>query len=308
MKRFIWTGFFILAIALLPACGSADDPAGGPDVDVAPVTPEVAAPTDTPDAALFEPTMMPTELPPSAAARDVAEVHPCVQEYRRMLIGYDGDVPFSTEVAYELSEFLKESRPECVEQGWNPFFAPDAVCSGGFVAEIRLSSLLTGRQTSGSKPHALPTSRDSQGDILVHFTRLPLRESSGCWHYRALFEDWGWAGGGISGVDRPAFPVCDGLLKDRIASLLPHEFSHVRVDRLIQEIRQEFSEECASLTWSLRPVLKSHRDCGLPLDTGMVADGTLVVNWDREYRPSDNSVCWVLRPGSDAWEFYYRQR
>ena len=37
------------AHALLPACGSADDPAGGDDVvDVTVVTPEVAVPTDTP--------------------------------------------------------------------------------------------------------------------------------------------------------------------------------------------------------------------------------------------------------------------
>ena len=187
---------------------------------------------------------------------------------------------------------------------------PTRSAPGGSVAEMTLAFGLTRRQTSGSRPQALPTSRDSKGNILVHFIRLPLVETRGCWYYRAEYEDWGWNQEGIDyGVDRLNFPACDALLQERIAVLLPHEFSQGRVEDAIRDVRLELPEECSSPAWSLRPEgLRADRDCGVPGKTGITPEGGLVVHWDRERRPPDNSVCWVLWPGADAWQPYYRQR
>ena len=260
----------------------------------------------TPDfSRLALPTVTPV-LPEASVEPEFPEGLSCVQQYRLMLVNYDGRAPFGLQVAYDLSESLKEYRPECLTQGWNPVFNPSVVCTSGSVAKVRLTSGLTRRLTSGSKPQALATTRDSSGNMLIHFTRLPMEHARGCWYYRSDDDAWAWVvdGGGF-GVDLPRFPACDGLLQELLASLPAHEFSMLEIARMLDEVRLLTPEDCSSPLWGLFPDSGSHEDCGVPGDTGLTDDGVFVVTWNEEYPPSDYAVCWVLRPSANAWEFFY---
>ena len=253
---------------------------------------------------------------PTLAAKTPVPEHPgmfwegeilsCADQYRRMLIEYDGRVPFGVEVAWSLSEELKDLRPGCVDEGWNPLFDPGVACLSGSVAGISISPGLTRRLNSVAHPMALPTGRDGQGNILVHFERLPLVDGPGCWYYNSAGQAWAWSVLGDSlGVDRPRFPACSRLLRSLTAAVADEDFGSVHVARALDEVRRQLPAGCGSILWNPFPGPGSHEDCGVSGDTGLNDDGYLVITWHPGYLPADGSVCWTLAPGSSSWEFFY---
>ena len=249
---------------------------------------------------------LPAALPPPTTPAEAPEEPPsCVDQYRRMLLDYDGRLHFGAEVAWSLSEELKELRPDCVESGWNPVLDTGLACVSSSVAGLDISPGLTRRLHSVAPPRALPTGRDERGNILVHFKRVPLVDRPGCWYYNSARRAWAWSVSGVdSGVDRPRFPVCDRLLRELAASA-GGDFGPVDVARALDEARRQLPAECGSLLWNPFPESGSHRDCGVPGVTGRSGDGALVITWHPDYLPADGSVCWVLPMDSGSWKFFY---
>ena len=292
---------------------------------VYPVVPGVHRYVDTGGRLVFpSPTLVPTPSPrptrdfsrllstpePTAESTPVpaggrAELPSCVEQYRRMLLDYDGRLVFGAEVAWSLSEELKELRPDCVESGWNPVLDTGLTCVPGSIAGVDISLGLTRRLHSVALPRALPTGRDDRGNILVHFKRVPLVDRAGCWYYNSARMAWAWWVAGVgSGVDRPRFPVCDQRLRELAASD-GGDFGPVHVARALDEARRQLSVECGSPLWKPFPESGSHSDCGVPGITGRNDDGALVITWHPDYLPADGSVCWVFLPDSGSWKFFY---
>ncbi len=273
----------------------------------APPTP-VPTPSPRPVRDLAQIFSTPDAPPPTmttAPAEPPEEPPSCVDQYRRMLLDYDGRLLFGAEVAWSLSEDLKRLRPDCVESGWNPVLDTGVACVSGSVAGVDISLGLTRRIHSVAPPRALPTGRDDRGNVLVHFKRVPLFDRSGCWYYNSARRAWAWSVSGFDeGIDRPRFPVCDKLLRELAASD-GDDFGPVHVARALDEARRQLPAECGSLLWNPFPESGSHRDCGVPGVTGRNDDGALVITWHPDYLPADGSVCWALPLDSGSWKFFY---
>ena len=292
---------------IVPGVHRYVDP-GGRLVFPSPTPVPTRAPRPTRDfARIFSTPEAPAAATPVPAGVREAPLS-CVDQYRRMLLDYDGRLLFGAEVAWSLSEELKGLRPDCVESGWNPVLDTGLACVSGSVAGVDISPGLTRRLHSVALPRALPTGRDDRGNVLVHFERSPLADRPGCWYYNSARRTWAWSVSGVdSGVDRPRFPVCDELLRDLAASAASADgrFGPVDVARALDEARRQLPAECGSLLWNPFPESGSHRDCGVPGVTGRNGDGALVITWHPDYLPADGSVCWALPLDSGSWKFFY---
>ena len=247
---------------------------------------------------------------PGDGAVEVAEpgdeIRSCTSHYRQMLIDYRGRVLFGSHVALLLSRELRDLRPDCVEQGWEPRFEANVVCGFGKVAGMRISNALTWQSHSLASSRALPTARDGRGNILVHFARLPLVDQRGCWYYSASRKAWAWKiSGGDSAIDRPEFPVCDHRLQELLSASTDEDFGPLQVARALDEVRLQMSARCGSSLWDIFPASGSHEDCGVAGNTGLNPLGFLVITWHEDHIPADGAVCWALPPGSTGWQFFY---
>ncbi len=244
------------------------------------------------------------------AAVRAAELDPgqlgCTDYYRRMLIDYQGRESFGPSVAYSISDRLVAIRDDCAAAGWAPEFSFNRVCLGYEVAGITLSSGLV--RTVGEVPReeARGTGRDESGNILVHFARMSLADGLGCWYYQASSQQWAWVVYGEgNGVDLPQFPACNGLLRDLLAERREYAGGGAAgIARAIDRTRFDGYGVCSDSLWNLFPVKSGSKLCGVQSDTGITADGSLVVNWHAEYPPAGGDVCWVLRSGRSEWEVY----
>ena len=277
-------------------------PAPTPALSPAPSPSSVPSLVPSQDGLVASLASTPTPEPPGMLWQ--GDVPSCVDLYRRMLVGYDGRIPFGAEVAWSLSEEFRNMDAGCADEGWDPLFDAGVVCERGSIAGVRISPGLTRRLNSIAHPKALPTGRDSKGNILVHFRRLPLGDGAGCWYYNSARRVWAWTVLGVeSGVDRPRFPDCDALLLSLIAASADEGFGPLHVARALDEAGLRSPGRCVPPLWSPFPFSGSHEDCGVSGGTLLQDDGLLVVSWHPDYRPADGSVCWVLDSGS--WEFFY---
>ena len=133
-----------------------------------------ASPT-VPPAATADPTVAPTEILASNAVRVLQRS--CVEDFRQMLLDYDGD-EFDAEVVRRLSDEFTGLRPGCLEQGWDPEFPIEPeVCLRTDSMGSRLSYK---RNPRSELVYLLPTMRtepsllDGSFELQVHFTRIPL--------------------------------------------------------------------------------------------------------------------------------------
>ena len=187
------------------------------------------------------------------------ETFTCRDDYRLMPIGYDGRIPFGAEVAWSLSEELKKRRPGCVEEGWDALPDTGVTCPSGAVAGVRISPGLTRRSNSVSHPEALPTGRDEQGNILLHFRAGSPGGPSGLLvSTSSARQVWAWSVlGGESGVDRRRFPECNRLLRSLVETAASGgDFGPVHALRAMDEVRAEMPAGCGSALWGVFPVLR----------------------------------------------------
>ena len=227
------------------------------------------APTPAPRPALdlrsFEPgpTPAPSPAPEFAreplsfwAGRDIDPVSlSCRDRYREMLIAHGGRTPFGPEVAQSLSEELLSNRPECLEEGWSPEFGLERVCVRDTVGGVRIRPGLIHSAGVWSPAQAVGTGRDGEGNILLHFQKLPLKGTRGCWYYLAGGRSWSWfAAGEGGGVDPRIFPECDALLRARVLDGLSPGLGPVDVARAIDEVRGVRGDGCPAGQWACIPV------------------------------------------------------
>ena len=151
---------------------------------------------------------------------------PCIEDFRLMLLNYDGPEEFGPEVAERLSEEFVERREDCAAQGWNPGFprvpaganyfdyslnfrypcyTENTIFDGTkypWSDEMRLEygfyyprpevRVRVGRLTPTKRLH----SEESEVTrVLIHFDPLPFKPDSwGCWFGRIKFDsrEWWW--------------------------------------------------------------------------------------------------------------------
>ena len=241
------------------------------------------------------------------AGRDVPAVSlSCRDRYREMLIAYDGRVPFGPEAAAELSRELVSNRPECLEEGWSPDFDLERVCVTSTVGGVRIRKGLVYSSSAWDEAAALGTGRDVDGNILVHFRKLPLDDARGCWYYLASEKSWSWfVSGEGGGVDPSIFPACDALLRAVLLEDLSPGIGALDVARAIDDVRTELGEGCPARLWDLYPRAGGYGFCALDSPTGLSDDGSLVLNWQLAHPASGGALCWVWTLSDAVWREYY---
>lgn len=232
----------------------------------------------------------------------------CRDRYREMLIAYSGRVPLGPEVAGQLSDELLRNRPECGLEGWAPEFSLERVCVRSTVGGIRLSPALVHSGGPWDAAQAVGSRRDRSGNILLHFGRMPLEESRGCWYYQASGRLWSWfVSGRGGGVDVRIFPRCDGLLRAMVLDRLSPDTGVLEVARAIDRVRAQEPEGCPEGLWDPYPASAPQGGCGLEAPTGLTPRGALVINWQPGHLASGDAVCWVWNPGGAGWSEHYSQ-
>lgn len=231
----------------------------------------------------------------------------CNDAYRELLKGYSGRAVFSARIAEQMAEELLEQRSDCGEEGWSPLFRLGRVCTQSSVAGVRLPNSLLRYEGTLNIPRSVGTSMDPDGNLLVHFEKMPLSEGRGCWFYQAHSMRWAWFAKGVGvGVDGAKFPRCEARLRELVA-----EGARVGVvdgywvARWVDEVRSWDVRGCPEEFWKPYASDSGHEDCGEGWSTGVIQDGRIVVNWQEGFRVSSGAVCWVLSPGGVEWEEYF---
>ena len=227
----------------------------------------------------------------------------CVDQFRRMVVSYEGREPFGPEVAGGLSDELLMMRPDCAEQKWSPEFGLEPVCVQDKVAGKRLPGGLLRREGELGHASALSTRKDGVGNVVLHFDRVPFEDTRGCWVFTKFDARWAWAVSGVgSGIDGPRFPWCEQALREKVVGLGDGAGS-LDVARGIEEVRSELGGRCHREAWDLFPQDGGHAQCGGEV-TGWTGKDLLVVNWQIEHPASGGVVCWVYVPGTGEWLDY----
>ena len=248
------------------------------------------------------------------AVRDVVEeVEPdiesldCNGAYRELLKGYSGDSVFGATVAEGIAETLLERRADCASDGWSPVFKLGRVCTQRSVGGVGLPNGLLRYEGSLGVPRSVGTVRDGEGNLLVHFEKLPLGEGRGCWFYEVRTRRWAWFAEGVGkGVDVAKFPRCEAGLRQLVVDGAEGgEVDSHRVAQWIDEVRLRDPVGCPEEFWNPYASNDGHQDCGEGWGTGVIPDGRIVVNWREGFRVGSGAVCWVVSPGGTEWEEYF---
>ena len=241
-------------------------------------------------------------------------VLPCEKQFRRMLIDYDGRVPFGPEVVSELSERLGELRPDCLDGGWAPEFGLGVQCLGVSVGGMRIGDgFIRWEGSIKKRAKVFSTRRDGGGDILVHFEKLPFLGEGGCWYYEVRSRSWGWVvvapDGLYGGRDFPEFPLCEAYLKQVLWESWQKggsgDLDARGVARGVARVRLDIPGECGTRLWSVFPKVGPQEGCLLEGPTGDLQGTALVVNWHDDFPASDGAVCWVLSVDDGEWVPFY---
>ena len=244
----------------------------------------------------------------------------CTDQFRALIVNYDGAESFGPEVARRLSDDMVAERPECLAEGWSPGFAQVQVCRRVRVTgEVGSGVPNTFRVNHLGRKVLAPTLKDGAfGYVLLHFIKLPLSDKPGCWFYRPDVRKWYWneripRGGvagsnaddyrdGESGVEPVNFHQCDSLLGILIPKMMAvgDELDTLMVAVAIDRVRLLVPEQCSGVDplgryfWRIYPQAFPQVGCAIEAPTGAVADGRFVINWAEGYSDADGSPCWVL--------------
>ena len=292
--------------------GEGSDGAGSDLTESAPTGTPAPAPTATPE-------LRPQAGPPGPAAQFIELPEgwvqwSCDQQLRRELEAWAGDVEdFDVVLVSELAEQVA-ARADCLAQGWAPEFDFHSGCAGIYrsIDGVEISPELRRLRFETKDPFWGPTARDSGGNMVVHFRKLPREEVSGCWYYYASDLTWLWSGPDPAGPGRREgrepypFPECDYMLRRHLAGFDGLEFGVADAARLMDRVRTDHPAQCGHAAWNAFPQREPREICEPQLDTGFDSTGELLaLNWHPDYPARDGSVCWVLERAEGVWHDYY---
>ena len=304
------------------------------------VLPQVHSPDHTPG---------PTEITlPEEIIREalVLSSPSCIDDFRQMLLNYDGVEEFGPEVAGKISDRLVGRRPDCLEQGWAPVFGiePD-IC-----VDIKVGGYKVGFNEGKYGAYRLkPTMRNIRKMphvhvqyMLVHFKEFPFLEPvdgvmpgpgqfvGGCWYYEGLADGggrWYWNkylyelrprddGKGLfpkkllgyfdTGVDQASFPHCERLLRSLLEVMVSEGVSLDTYGVAGAIDRVREMEPGCNAAWGLFPAVHPAPGCPGSLPTGSQADGSLVVNWERSFPDAFGGSACWVLSPEGEWGFYAR--
>ena len=193
----------------VPAQTAPPAATGSPGAGAATSVSPTALPTVPPTAATAGPTVAPTEVLASNAVRVLQRS--CPEDFRQVLLDYDGEAEFDAEIVRQLSGEFTGLRPDCLEEGWDPEIPDEPeVC---LTTDDLSSSLSYKKNPRSALTYLHPTMRevtDRFGEVIrlqVHFTRIPLlsmvpsdllrvplrpgESVGGCWLYEGPPEGGG---------------------------------------------------------------------------------------------------------------------
>ena len=313
------TRAFIIAVLTLSlfiaACGGGDPAETSVPTDVpatltpppatvapAPTTPPVA--TEAPGEGAATPespaasaavahtaaAQVPTEAPTEVVASNAVYVlqRSCPEDFRQMLLDYDGVEEFGAEVVSRLSDEFTQLRSDCLAEGWDPEFPTDPeVCVAGGTLEQGISYKKNRRSPLTYLRSTMIRAAGRFSDdvqLQVHFSRVPLLSMvpavmlpvnpgeviGGCWSYVGSTDGGGRWVQSLIKYQSSSLPE-GGVLRDR---------DWLRI-ALNENLRYSYPE-CDSL---LQAVISTQLDSGLELD----ASG--ILGLVEEVRVSADGVC-----------------
>ena len=242
-------------------------------------------------------------MPPTLVAANIQfHSESCVEHYQALLVDHPGDSLYP-EDALGIAESLLKTRAECANDGFHPEIDLEIACKGYLVGGVPLPPTLTvGSQIAGNL-RAGGTARDSRGNMLVHFRRLPDQAAPGCWYYSANSRTWSWTAVNVgAGLYRPDHSRCDAKLRGLLVSSASNLERVAQIADLVELVRTE-DELCGVQGWYPYPAVASVSECGESSSTGWRDEGVLVLNWQENHRPYDQRACWLFDPdlGEKGW-------
>ena len=234
---------------------------------------------------------------------------PCADEYRRMLLRYEGREEFGVPVVERLWHEFLELRPECAAEGGELEAAKSSVCANSPFGESTKGSYFTEMLYSGTDWPA----------VYVNFLKMPFDGRLGCW-IRDRGDYWRWLAmepipGKIPeqvrhrnwreaerGVFQDPYPACDELLRIMLPRVAAARggLDTAAVAAAVDRVNDLVPDDCASHRWELYPQDEPHAECEVQSPTGPLPEGGYVIHWEDPSIEASGRPCWVMGeiPGS----------
>ena len=249
----------------------------------------------------------------------------CTEGFWSMLDSFEPPEALDFVVVQNLNAQFMESRPDCVEAGWDPEFDDGSTCGFDPSREATLefpdglAKILGGPKTSLHLTGA-SVDPDWQGSLLIHVRRMPFEPGHyGCWYYNSRKSAWGWVSQPPqrndyykdptlrAGAAKLGFEPCNNLLRTLLEAALhlerPEDLDWLYVNGLVQNVR-DFAPELCAREWGYPDAYDDNRTflfwdpqaepgpgarCRVQADTGVTESGGMLINW----RYSSNSPKYV---------------
>lgn len=221
---------------------------------------------------------------------------------------------FDVDYVTALNDHFEASRPDCVAAGWDPEFSHEAECQGLYFRESDISS----SRFIGTYPDS-STNRPRHGEfvwnathqradrILIHFSRFPMNDGSGCWVGDIVSGRWGWQNTDASqhGHINMSSPACNSNLSTHAELLYESGWDSAAWQAEVEQYLLDNRELCPRAR--LSPVTEASPGCPEKTPAGPFDNG-VVVHWDSRRLFDGLPVCWVgnLNPNGDGlvWNAY----
>ena len=123
-------------------------------------------------------------------------------------------------------------------------------------------------------PTTKPSGKDDEGNIFLHFQKLPLRVNLAVGITGAKGQAWSWNVLGVgSGIDRPVFPECESRLREILAGSEAEAVGSLEVVRGIDDVKAELARECDVGLWDIYPQRGGREGCLVVAPTGRWGTG-----------------------------------
>lgn len=230
---------------------------------------------------------------------------------------------------------LLASRPDCKEEGWSPKFSAgessfDRVdpCKTGNFGGYRVHYPLQS-QDGRIKPTFVIAGNTEDEEyyggmsLLVHFSKLPYSDGSGCWYWTSRGEmriSITTPDGEYHSTSYLGLPDCESKLREVIEDFRNEgrELGAEAVRDAQMRVMDAGPKECKASVprnkihgvddqeylerqWRLTPSETSTDGCDWKGNTGILDDGGFLINWDMTPSQSSETLVTDSRGGSPCW-------